>query len=388
MNGASTTKHSLPLSGIRVLDMSRVLAGPLCAMMLGDLGADVIKIERPGAGDDTRGWGPPFDDQGRSAYYLCSNRNKLSVAADLSVPADAELVRKLILEADVVVENFLPGSLDRRGVGPLDLLSAEPRLVWCTLTGFGAESPRPGYDFVVQAESGWMAITGEPDGEPMKIGVALADVIAGKDAVAAILALLTARERGTLSADESHRHVTISLLQSATAALVNVAQNVLVSGEDAGRWGNAHPNLSPYQLFHAADAPVVIAVGSDAHWLLCARALGLDDLAADEALRTNRGRLAQRARIVGAIAARVRTSTAAHWIAVLEGAGVPCGVVKRVKDAVTSAGGSAITGIPPATQGEVRLPPPLLDEHGTLVRARGWKAFENASPIVGPRSSL
>ncbi|MHB8839130.1 MAG: CaiB/BaiF CoA transferase family protein, partial [Gemmatimonadaceae bacterium] len=186
---------TLPLSGIRILDLSRVLAGPLCTMILGDLGADVLKVERPGAGDDTRGWGPPFDAEGRSAYYLSVNRNKLSVALDLSIAAGAAAVRDLTAEADVVVDNFQRGALERWGIAPHTLLEQHPRLIWCTITGFGAASDRPGYDFVVQAESGWMAITGEPRGAPMKVGVALADVIAGKDAAIAILAALAARDR-------------------------------------------------------------------------------------------------------------------------------------------------------------------------------------------------
>src|SRR3954471_7094135 len=205
------------LNGIRVLDLTRVLAGPLCTMMLGDLGADVIKVERPAEGDETRGWGPPFDSRGESAYYLSVNRNKLSVALDLDSPVDLRLLVDLISEADVVLDNFRPGMLERRGVVPLELLNSQPDLIWCTVTGFGASSARLGYDFVVQAESGWMAITGEPDGPPMKVGVALADVIAGKDATVAILAGLAARGHGR-PAEE--RHVFISLSGSAVAALV------------------------------------------------------------------------------------------------------------------------------------------------------------------------
>src|SRR3982751_3611809 len=200
------------LSDIRVLDLTRVLAGPLCTMMLGDMGADVIKVERPNGGDETRGWGPPFDADGVSAYFSSVNRNKLSIGADLAEPADLALLRALALEADVVVENFLPGSLERRGWGA-DVARAErPKLVWCSITGFGPGSRRPGYDFVVQAESGWMSITGEPYGEPMKHGVALADVIAGKDASIAILAALVARGR-----TGEGRHVQISLAASAEA---------------------------------------------------------------------------------------------------------------------------------------------------------------------------
>ena len=347
-------------------------------MILGDLGADVIKVERPGSGDETRGWGPPFDDRGESAYYLAANRNKLSLAADLALPADRVLLEELIAGADVVLENFRPGTLERRGLGAEAMLARHPQLIWCTITGFGPGSPRPGYDFVVQAESGWMAITGEPDGAPMKVGVALADVLAGKDAAIAILGALVGRGRMRpglrMGSTIDARRLSVSLLHSATAALVNVAQNALVTGQEARRWGNAHPNLVPYELFDASDRPLVIAVGSDAQFVACARALGLETLAADPALATNAGRLAARTRVVGAIAARVRTAPAARWLARLEDAGVPCGVVKPVLEALREVEASAVTGVAPQA-GAVRRPPPRLDEHGALVRRAGWDAF-------------
>ncbi len=376
---------TLPLAGIRILDMSRVLAGPLAAMILGDLGADVIKVERPGTGDETRGWGPPFDDRGESAYYLAANRNKFSVAADLGLEADRALLAHLAAGADVVLENFKPGTLERRGLGAEQLLARHPALVWCTITGFGLESPRPGYDFVVQAESGWMSITGEEAGAPMKVGVALADVLAGKDAAIAILAALAGRARASASVATDHatstvatRRLSVSLLHSATAALVNVAQNALVTGREARRWGNAHPNLVPYECFAAADRPLVIAVGSDAQFAACVQALGLETLALDGTLATNAGRLAARARVVGAISARVRTADAAHWLARLEDAGVPCGVVKPVLEALREVSASPLTGVAPQAPGEVRRPPPRLDEQGALVRARGWASFAAA----------
>ena len=231
------------LNNIKVLDLSRVLAGPLCTMLLGDMGADVIKVERPQGGDETRGWGPPFDPDGESAYYLSINRNKLGAALDLDVAADREVVTALLREADVVVENFRPGALARRGLDPASVLERHPRIVWCTIAGFAAEPGRPGYDFVVQAESGWMSITGDPEGAPMKHGIALADVLAGKDATIAILGALVAR-----ASTGEGRVVTVSLEESAEAALVNVAQNALVSGTAPKRWGNAHANLVPYQL--------------------------------------------------------------------------------------------------------------------------------------------
>src|ERR1700693_361126 len=227
---------------LKVLDLSRVLAGPVCSMMLGDLGADVIKVERPVGGDETRGWGPPFDPDGESAYFLSVNRNKKSLAADLSVAEDRRLIEDRIAEADVVLENFLGGALVRLGLDAEELLDRNPSLIWCTISGFGPDSSRGGYDFVVQAECGWMAITGERDGAPMKAGVALADVVAGKDAAIAILAAVAERASGGGSLSRDKRRISISLLDSARAALVNVAQNILLSGEDAARGGKAHPN--------------------------------------------------------------------------------------------------------------------------------------------------
>ena len=362
------------LSGVRVLDLTSVLAGPLATMLLGDLGADVLKVERPGTGDETRGWGPPFDERGESAYYLCVNRNKRSVAIDIDAPAGQQLRRTRVDGADVVVDNVRPGTLERRGVDPAEALERQSRLIWCTITGFGVASPRPGYDFVVQAERGWMAITGEPDGEPMKVGVALADVVAGKDAAIAVLGALVGVGRGRLAAPSSRR-LFVSLSRSATAALVNVAQNVLVGGDAAGRWGNAHPNLVPYQLFHTADAPIVVAVGSDPQWRACARALDEPDLADDPRLATNAGRLANRHEIVAALSARLATRPSAHWLGRLDAAGVPAGRVKSVGEALAEEGGSALTGVAPSVPGTVRLPPPRLDEHGALVRAHRWEAF-------------
>ena len=353
-----------------MLDLTRVLAGPLCTMMLGDLGADVIKVERPGAGDETRGWGPPFDDRGESAYFLSINRNKKSVAADLGSEGGRMLVRRLALDADVIVDNFRPGSLDRLGLGPDAIRAERPALVWLTITGFGEQSSRPGYDYVVQAEAGWMSITGDPLGRPTKVGVALADVIAGKDAAAAILAALVARGRSGAGA-----RLHVSLAASAIASLVNVAQNALVSGRDEVRWGTAHPNLVPYELFEAADRPLVIAVGSDPQWRALTEVLRLPALADDERLATNAGRLAHRAHVVSAVAERVATRNAEEWMRDLDAAGIPCGLVRSVLEALRDAGASPLTGIPPAIPGTIRLPPPLLDEHGASIRARGWSAF-------------
>lgn len=359
---------------LKVVDLSRVLAGPVCSMVLGDLGADVIKVERPGQGDETRGWGPPFAADGQSAYFLAINRNKKSIAADLADPADREVVLDLIRGADVVLENFLTGALARLGIDPDEVLEQNPSLIWCTISGFGPDSTRPGYDFVIQAECGWMSITGEREGAPMKIGVALADVIAGKDAAIAILAAVAERGAGSLA--RADRRINISLADSARAALVNVAQNVLVSGADARRWGNAHPNLVPYQLFDAADRPFVIAVGNDGQWQACARALGLDDLAEDKALATNAGRVENRRRVATALAERVGEMGAQHWIDRLQPAGVPCGLVRTVAETLAATASNARTGVPPSVPGSVRLLPPKLDEHGDAIRALGWRVFQ------------
>jgi crotonobetainyl-CoA:carnitine CoA-transferase CaiB-like acyl-CoA transferase len=354
-------------------------------MTLGDLGADVLKVEKPGGGDDTRSWGPPFDARGESAYYLSVNRNKKSVALDLDQQRDSDLILRLAGEADVVVDNFKPGTLERREIVPDQILARAPSLVWCTITGFGKASARVGYDLVVQAESGWMAITGEPAGDPMRVGVALADIIAGKDATIAILAALFRRSMSTEPISAAERRIHISLAASARAALINVAQNSLVTGNDAKRWGNQHPNLVPYQLFHASDRPIIVAVGNDSQWKACALALGLTDLAADASVATNAGRLASRDRIIVAVSEKLRAKTAAEWITLLDAAGVPCGVVKSVLESLKEIDASALTGIAPSVPGTVRLPPPMLDEHGTEIRESGWGAFQQnikAEPLA------
>ncbi|MEP6622405.1 MAG: CoA transferase [bacterium] len=364
------------LTGVKVLDLSRVLAGPMCAMQLGDLGADVLKVERPDGGDETRGWGPPFDQRGESAYYLSVNRNKLGITIDLDTAADVDTLRDLIGQADVVLENFRPGALARRGVGASAMRSAHPTLIWCAIGGFANEPTRPGYDFVVQAESGWMSVTGEPDGAPMKHGVALADVIAGKDATIAILGALVSRGRTGAGTT-----IDISLSASAEAALVNVAQNALVSENAPRRWGNAHANLVPYELFKAADRGIVIAVGSDAQWLACVRALGLERLAEDGSLLTNAGRLAARERVVVAIRDQVRQRSAAEWRARLDAAGVPCGMVRTVPEMLAERDASPQTGMPLSIPGLIRRRPPTLGEHNAVVRAKGWSAFSEVGGL-------
>ncbi len=351
-----------------MLDLSRVLAGPLCTMMLGDLGAEVIKVERPGAGDDTRGWGPPFDSRGESAYFLSCNRNKRSLSADLSVPEDQRLICDLAREADVVVENFLPGVLSRKSIDAAQMLSENDALIWCTIGGYPDQPERPGYDFAVQAESGWMSVTGEPDGAPLRTAVALIDVLTGKDAAIAILAALVGRDRRTAA----QRHLSVSLAGTAVAALANVAQNALVSGQEAMRWGNAHANLVPYQLFETSDRPIVIAVGSDAQWRALTGVLGDVDLAADSELDSNSGRVVNRARCVDAVQRVLRTAPAVEWKVRCERVGVPVGLVRTVLEALADVGASPLTGVPSSVGGAVRLPPPTLGQHSEAIRARGW----------------
>lgn len=326
------------LAGLRVLDLSRVLAGPLCTQILGDLGADVLKVERPGSGDESRQWGPPWVDgpAGReSAYFLSVNRNKRSLAVDLGTEAGQAQVRRLAAGADVLVENFLPGTLERWGLGWEALAAANPRLILCSITGYGGaaeghpEAGRPGYDFAVQARTGWMAITGEPAGEPMKMGVAVIDVLTGQNAALGILAALQARERTGRG-----QRVEVSLFDSALAGLINVAQSALVTGREPQRHGNAHPTIVPYQTFPAADRPFVVAVGNDGQFRRLCRALGRDDLPADPRFATNPARVEHREAIAAELAAVFATRPAEHWLALLEAAQVPCAPVQSMQEAL------------------------------------------------------
>lgn len=367
------------LSHLKVLDLSRVLAGPFCTEMLGDLGADVVKIERPGAGDDTRGWGPPFTADGMSAYFASANRNKRSVALDLKSPEAQDVIRRLAGRADVVVENFRTGHLDRFGLGYDELSAINPRLVYCSITGFGTTGPRagePGYDFLIQAVGGLMAITGEPGGEPMKVGVAVVDLFAGAFAAVAILAALVSR--GVTGAGQ---RVDLSLYDSQLAMLANVASNHLVSGEPAVRYGNAHANIVPYETFHASDGVFALALGSDGQWLSLCRELGREDLERDESLKTNVGRNLARAWLVPALNEAFGRGTVGDAIALCRRAGVPAGPVRGVGEALadpqtaargmivemaTAGGPLQMVGSPLALLGtppEYRLPPPALGAH-------------------------
>jgi crotonobetainyl-CoA:carnitine CoA-transferase CaiB-like acyl-CoA transferase len=378
-----------PLDGLRVLDLSRVLAGPLCTQLLADLGARVVKVERPGSGDDTRALGPPWAEgpAGReSAYYLSANRGKRSVAADLSSEAGRALVARLASEADVVVENFAPGTLERWGLGYAALAEANPRLVLCTVTGYGSDGPeagRPGYDFTVQARSGWMAITGEPAGTPVKAGVAVVDVLTGQLAAVAILAALRERERSGRG-----QRVEVPLFDAALAGLVNVTQAALVTGREPARWGNAHATIVPYQAFDGADRAFVVAVGNDAQWRRLCEAIGAGDLAADPRLADNPGRIRHREDVVGSLAARFRTAPADAWLARLEAAGVPCAPVQTVLEALEDPAFPGAWEMAGPTYGVVRTvpsplrfsrtplappgPAPALGEHTEEVGREGW----------------
>ena len=323
-----------PLDGLRVVDFSRVLAGPYCTMLLADLGADVVKIERPGAGDETRSWGPPFVD-GEAAYFLALNRGKRSCALDLATEDGRTLAQELCADADVVVENFRPGSAARLGLGYDVLRVRNARLVYCSISGFGARrepKDRAGYDFVVQAESGLMSITGERDGEPLKVGVAVVDVLAGLNAAVGILAALEQRRHtgsGVL--------VETSLLDSALSALVNQAQSALATGESPGRLGNAHPSVVPYETFHARDATVAIAAANDDLFRRLCEALALPALPSDERFATNPARVANRVVLTELLAAAIAQRSADDLLAALGRAGVPSGRIRDVKDAFAAA---------------------------------------------------
>jgi crotonobetainyl-CoA:carnitine CoA-transferase CaiB-like acyl-CoA transferase len=364
-------------SGIRVLDLSRVLAGPYCTMLLSDLGAEVVKVERPGEGDETRAWGPPAAG-GEAAYFLAVNRGKRSVALDLARPEGQEVVQRLARSADVVVENFRPGTAERLGAGYEQLASQNPGLVYCSITGFGSERGslgRPGYDFVVQAESGLMAITGEPDGEPMKVGVAVVDVLAGYAAATAILGALLARTQ-TGRGDR----VEISLLDTTLSALVNVAESALLSGAEPRRLGNAHPNIVPYQTFAAADGTIAVAAANDGLFQRLCGAIERPDLAADERFGANPGRVEHRDELVAELTRTFASRSADEWIGRLDAAGVPAGKVRGVREALAEAeivtvehptiGSLPLVASPLGPRGERSpLPPPLLGQHTREVLA-------------------
>ncbi len=321
-----------PLQGIRVLDLTRVLAGPWATQMLADFGAEVIKIEKPGEGDDTRGWGPPFvknadGTDGDAAYFQSANRGKQSVCIDMAKLEGAQLIKALVAKSDILIENFKVGGLKKYGLDYESLKAANPRLIYCSITGFGQTGPyanRAGYDFMIQGMSGVMSITGEPDGEPMKMGVAFSDVFAGLHAVIAIQAALFHRERSGQG-----QYIDISLLDSQISVLANQALNYLVGGKVPQRLGNAHPNIVPYQTFETADGHIIMAVGNDRQYAEYCKIIGAPELAVAP-YDTNRGRVENRATLIPLLAPLMKQRTTALWVKAFEAAAVPCGPINTI----------------------------------------------------------
>lgn len=367
------------LTGVRVLDLSRVLAGPFCTQLLGDMGAEIIKVERPGVGDDTRQWGPPWF-HGESAYYLSCNRNKKSVTINLKSPAGCELIRKLAAQSDVLVENFKAGELARVGLDYAALRARNPGLIYCAITGYGQTGPyaeRPGYDFIMQAQGGIMSITGDAEGEPVKVGVAIADVMAGMYAATAILAALHQREK-----NGEGQFIDIALLDSQVAWLINVAMNYLVSGQAPQRCGNAHPNLAPYQTFATADGQLAIGVGNDEQFRRLCRCLELPALTAEPRYATNALRVRHREDLIAALQRRLREKSTSAWLDLLLAARIPASPINTIPEILQDAhvlsremvrsiahpAGEELRLLGPvakfsATPSAVRLPPPLLGQH-------------------------
>jgi crotonobetainyl-CoA:carnitine CoA-transferase CaiB-like acyl-CoA transferase len=316
------------LEGVRILDLTRVLAGPYCTMILGDLGAEVIKVEGPEANDDTRSWGPPYTG-GESAYYLCANRNKRAITLNLKSERGKEIFKKLVARSDVVAENFKTGTMEKLGFGYETLQQINPRIIFASITGFGANGPYkdyPGYDYIIQAMAGLMSITGEPSSGPVKVGVAIADVLTGLYTAIGILAALHERERSGRG-----QHLDISLFDSQIAALVNVASNYLVSGEIPRRLGNQHPNIVPYQVFPTADQDLVVAVGNDTQFAKFVAAIGLPQLARMDKFKTNSNRVKHREELTTILCECMKTKSAREWEPLLRQAGIPHGPINDMK---------------------------------------------------------
>jgi len=368
-----------PLADLLVLDLSRVLAGPFATMLLADLGAEVIKVERPGKGDDTRQWGPPWAG-GESAYYLSTNRNKKSITLNLKSEQGRQIVRQLAQKADVLVENWRVGTMEEWGLGYETLKALNPGLIYCAITGYGQTGPhrdRPGYDFIIQAEGGIMSITGPVEGPPMKVGVAIVDLTAGMFANISILAALHERARSGQG-----QYVDIGLLDSQVTWLANVASNYLISGERPGRYGNAHPNIVPYEPFPTSDGWIAVGVGNDRQWQRLCELAGWDDLAADARFSTNPQRVEHRQILVPVLQQRFRTRSSTEWHEALLAAGIPCGPINAIDQVFADAQVLArdmLVELPHPTAGTVRLtgsplklsrtpvrieePPPLLGQH-------------------------
>ena len=375
-----------PLEGIRVLDLSRAMAGPYCTMMLGDLGADVIKVERPGSGDESRGWGPPFvgqsDDKypGESAYFLSVNRNKRSITVNLKSSDGQEVIKRLVDSCDVFVENFRTGVLEKLGMGYEDLKKLNPGLVYCSISGYGRTGPyaeRPGYDVIIQAEGGMMSITGPVDGPPSRVGVPIVDINTGMVAATSILAALRARDQ-----TNEGQLIDISLFDTQTALLTNVASNYLIGGTEPHRTGNAHPNLAPYEAFRAQDRWIVLGVANELQWKTFCAVIDRQDLREDPRFRTNGDRVTHKVELGEILGEVIALRPASDWLSALRDAGLPCGPINDVeavfdhpqvqpRDLILEvehpiAGSIHLTGFPyklTQTPAELRHPPPLLGEH-------------------------
>ena len=380
---------NLPLEGVKVLDLSRVLAGPYATMVLADLGADVVKVEHPERGDDTRQWGPPFAG-GESAYFLSVNRNKRSIGVDLKDAEGLERVKELAADADVVIENMRRGALEKFGLGYETLKKLNPGLIYCSITGFGPgkDEERPGYDFLIQARAGIMGITGfpEPDGEPTKVGVAIVDIVCGLHAATAILAALRRRD-----ATGEGARIEVPLFESTLSWFANRGQEYLVSGEDKGRMGNGHPTIVPYQTFDASDKQIAVAVGNDAQFRRLCEAIGREDLADDERYATNPDRVAKREELVELLQKEFSERTADEWVERIRAADVPCGPVNTLAEALAdehlastdmlqeiehpTANVLRMLASPVLVDGErppIRRPPPTLGQHTGEVEDEGW----------------
>ncbi len=376
-----------PLEGIRVLDLTRVLAGPYCTMFLGDLGAEVVKVEQPEVGDDTRGWGPPFAG-GESAYFLCVNRNKQSVTVDLKSAEGVKLLRRLAREADVLVENFRPGTMERLGLGDKELRAANPNLIYASLSGFGSDGPMrdwPCYDLIIQAWGGLMSITGAPDGEPTKVGVAIIDIVAGLMLGQAITAALFARQQtGT------GQRIETSLLEAGIASLVNAGSNYLVGGSVMGRHGNAHPSIVPYQSFKTREGYLVVGAASETIWKRFCQAIGKPELETDPRFEKNPQRVQNREELIQILREIFLERKSSAWMELLRDAGVPCAPVQTLDQVFRdpqvlqrqmlvdvehpTAGSVRMAGLPlkfSDTPASVRLAPPLLGQHSEEI-LRNW----------------
>ena len=330
-----TAQPPMALAGLRVLDLSRILAGPSATQLLGDLGADVVKIEKPGEGDDTRKWGPPFvpDQEGRpsseSAYYLCANRNKRSIEIDITSPEGQALIHALLEKADVFIENYKVGGLQAYGLAYGQIKSLYPRLVYCSITGFGQTGPyasRAGYDFLIQAMGGIMSVTGAPDGDPMKVGVGIADVMTGMYATVGILAALRHRDQ-----TGEGQYIDLALLDTQVSWLINAGTSYLTSRKNPQRLGNGHPNIVPYQVFPTADFPIIIAVGNDNQFRKFCEYSAMTGVADDPDYATNVARVKNRDRLIEKISEALRQQTRDHWVSVFEKVGVPCGPVNTLE---------------------------------------------------------